>query len=201
MAGLERLIKAKLATRDQSGAAGETVTADMRFAALAQQWLEDIKIDPCLSDGTTAVYKSELRTLVLPTFEHFALREISTARAERFLTAQPVVLREGQALESDSELADALRPTALLCRPPSRRTTETLGWALSTLYGDGGPQSARPRQRRLPPDRMAWWRTGLRAEKVDSANTFVLGMSRLRRDCPGTPLRRRGLVLSPKLFD
>ncbi|WP_416279146.1 hypothetical protein [Mycetocola zhadangensis] len=62
----------------------------MSFTALAQLWLEDMKIDPRLSDGTKAVYESELRTLVVPTFEHFALREISTARVERFLTAQSI---------------------------------------------------------------------------------------------------------------
>ncbi|MFU8945484.1 hypothetical protein ACLRGF_02000 [Mycetocola zhadangensis] len=83
-------LKAELATRDQSGAVGETVTSDMSFTALAQLWLEDMKIDPRLSDGTKAVYESELRTLVVPTFEHFALREISTARVERFLTAQSI---------------------------------------------------------------------------------------------------------------
>ncbi|MCU1419506.1 MAG: Site-specific recombinase XerD, partial [Mycetocola sp.] len=83
-------LKAMLPAGDEAGAAGETVTADMPFVALAQLWLEDIKIDPRLSDGTKAVYESELRTLVLPTFAHFTLREVSTARVERFLTAQSV---------------------------------------------------------------------------------------------------------------
>jgi hypothetical protein len=56
-------LKAKLADREQSGAAGETVTADMPFAELARLLLEDIKIDPRLSDGAKAVYESELRTI------------------------------------------------------------------------------------------------------------------------------------------
>jgi hypothetical protein len=43
--------------------------------------------------------------------------------------------------------------------------------------------------------------SGLRAKRVDAANTFVLSISRIRRDCPGSPLRRRGLTLSPNLFD
>ncbi|MCU1560377.1 hypothetical protein [Mycetocola sp.] len=39
-------LKGKLAHHDQSGAAGETVTADMPFVAHAQLWLEDIKTPP-----------------------------------------------------------------------------------------------------------------------------------------------------------
>lgn len=124
-------LKAKLATRDQSGAAGETVTADMPFAELAQRWLEDIKIDPRLSEGTKAVYESELRTLVLPTFEHFALREISTARVERFLTAQSVKsyarakhskvilnLLMGYAQRHDAIRHNPVAGTSALRRPP-----------------------------------------------------------------------------------
>lgn len=40
------------------------------------------------SEGTKEVYERELRTLVLPTFQQFVIREITVGKVERFLRVQ-----------------------------------------------------------------------------------------------------------------
>ena len=73
-------LKEKIVERDHVGDTGEAVTADTPFPKFALLWLEEIQIDPRLSDGTKEVYERQLRTLILPAFEHFTIREITTAR-------------------------------------------------------------------------------------------------------------------------
>lgn len=81
-------LKEKIVKRDHLADTGEAVTADTPFRDFAQHWLEEIQLDPGLSDGTKEVYERQLRTLILPAFQHFTLREITTGRVERFLTVQ-----------------------------------------------------------------------------------------------------------------
>ncbi|WP_210480685.1 site-specific integrase [Naasia sp. SYSU D00948] len=81
-------LKRKAADRDRARDAGQAVTADTPFPVLAQLWLEEMQIDPNLSDGTKEVYERRVRNLLLPALEHFTLREITVARLERFLKAQ-----------------------------------------------------------------------------------------------------------------
>ena len=84
----EAALREKLVERDRGSYAVEGVTPDTRFAVLASLWLEAIEIDPDLADGTKEVYAKELRTLLLPAWESCNVRELTTARLERFLKAQ-----------------------------------------------------------------------------------------------------------------
>jgi integrase len=77
-------LREKLSTRMRVGANGR-LTSDSSFGALAELWLEDIALSKELADGTKELYGRELRTLVMPTFEPFALREITVGRVDRFL--------------------------------------------------------------------------------------------------------------------
>ncbi|MEU1970889.1 site-specific integrase [Microbacterium sp. NPDC019599] len=81
-------LRVKLAERDRSSDTGQAVTADTSFPTLAALWLEEIEQDPRLSDGTKELYATETRTLLMPTWEHFMLREMTTGRIDRFLKAQ-----------------------------------------------------------------------------------------------------------------
>lgn len=81
-------LKAKLIERQRDGDAHDALTADSPFTDLADLWMEDVKLDPARSEGTKEVYERELRTLVLPTFRHFTVREVTVARVERFLKVQ-----------------------------------------------------------------------------------------------------------------
>lgn len=84
----EAALRAKLVERDRFADTGEAVTPDTEFSKLAALWLEEIEIDPRLAYGTKALYATELRTLLLPTWEHLTVREITTGRLERFLKVQ-----------------------------------------------------------------------------------------------------------------
>ncbi|WP_210479603.1 site-specific integrase [Naasia sp. SYSU D00948] len=81
-------LKRKAANRDSFGDTGEAVTADTPVPTLARLWLEEVQMDPNLSEGTKETYERQLRTLLMPAFEHFTLREITVARVERFLKSQ-----------------------------------------------------------------------------------------------------------------
>jgi integrase len=80
-------LREKLSTRMRVGANGR-LTSDSSFGALAELWLEDIALSKELADGTKELYGRELCTLVMPTFEPFALREITVGRVDRFLKLQ-----------------------------------------------------------------------------------------------------------------
>ncbi|MFD6138802.1 tyrosine-type recombinase/integrase [Promicromonospora sp. NPDC060271] len=55
------------------------------FPDLVRVWLEDLELDPDLAQGTKDLYERDMRTLVLPVFEHFVLREITISKVDRFL--------------------------------------------------------------------------------------------------------------------
>ncbi|MDE0545999.1 site-specific integrase [Microbacterium sp. C7(2022)] len=81
-------LRVKLTERDRISDTGQAVTADTPFPKLAALWLEDVEHDPRLSDGTKEQYATEVRTLLMPAWEHMILREMTTARIDRFLKAQ-----------------------------------------------------------------------------------------------------------------
>ncbi|WP_314505443.1 tyrosine-type recombinase/integrase [uncultured Microbacterium sp.] len=81
-------LKTQLADRMRIGGDSTAITADSRFVELGTAWLEAMKTDPTLSDGSKEVYEREYYSLVLPTFQHFTLREITVGRVERFLNTQ-----------------------------------------------------------------------------------------------------------------
>lgn len=81
-------LKVRIAARVRQGNEDDQLTADSLFSALAVAWLEDLQLDVDRSEGTKEVYERELRTLVMPTFQHFVIREITVGKVERFLKVQ-----------------------------------------------------------------------------------------------------------------
>lgn len=81
-------LKVELAGRMRVGDACDSLRADSPFEVLADAWMEDLRLDADRSDGTKEVYERELRSLVLPFFEHFTIREVTVGRVERYLKAQ-----------------------------------------------------------------------------------------------------------------
>lgn len=82
------LLKAELTKRMHAGDTLESVNAGSPFSLLAEAWLRDLQMDVDRADSTKELYERELRTLVLPTFEHFTVREVSVGRVEDFLKVQ-----------------------------------------------------------------------------------------------------------------
>ena len=74
--------------RQSAGSVGDTLHAGSAFLDLADAWLENMRSDVDLADGTKDVYERQLRSLVLPTFQHMSVREVTVARLERFLKEQ-----------------------------------------------------------------------------------------------------------------
>jgi integrase len=81
-------LKADLAKRLHVGDTIDSVTAGSPFSLLAEAWLADLRMDVDRADSTKELYERELRTLVLPTFEHFTVREVTVGRIEYFLKVQ-----------------------------------------------------------------------------------------------------------------
>lgn len=81
----ELALKRKLAERSlfQPGFIG--ISADSRFSALVDYWLEDMEIEDRLSKTTRQLYERNMRTLVAPAFAELTLREIGVARCDYFL--------------------------------------------------------------------------------------------------------------------
>ncbi|WP_162564339.1 MULTISPECIES: hypothetical protein [Microbacterium] len=86
-AGARSELKLRLVERQQQAADG-ALSAESSFRELADAWRQDMLMSADLSDGTKGTYERELRTLVLPTFEHFTVREVTVSRVERFLQVQ-----------------------------------------------------------------------------------------------------------------
>lgn len=81
-------LKRKLLDRRSVGQTGGAVTAHSPFTDLAALWMESVRANPELSDGTKGTYERELRTLLLPQLKAFTVREITASRVERFVQAQ-----------------------------------------------------------------------------------------------------------------
>lgn len=82
------VLKTDLAQRMHDGDTTDSVTAGSPFTVLAEAWLEELMLDVDRADSTKDIYERELRGLVLPTFEHFTVREVTVGRIERFLKLQ-----------------------------------------------------------------------------------------------------------------
>ena len=80
----EQELKVKLARRALASGVGE-LHPRSPFSELVRVWLEDLDLDPDLAQGTKDLYERDMRTLVLPVFEHFVLREITISKVDRFL--------------------------------------------------------------------------------------------------------------------
>jgi integrase len=88
--GAERALKERLAGRSELQPASGTghLTPDSPFGDLVAYWLQDIDLEGRISKTTRILYERNMRTLVLPVFEHLTLREIGVARCDRFIKEQ-----------------------------------------------------------------------------------------------------------------
>ncbi|MFO6453032.1 MULTISPECIES: tyrosine-type recombinase/integrase [unclassified Aeromicrobium] len=134
----ERRLKESIATRTRRDAYAE-LTPDSSFGQLVEVWLEDLDLEGKLAANTRALYERNMRQLVLPAFEHLALREISTGRVDRFLKklattrshsmakqAKTVLsLAFGLAVRYDALARNPVRETARLRKPPRQTSAPT----------------------------------------------------------------------------
>lgn len=135
----ERKLKESIATRTRRDAYAE-LKPDSSFGQLVEVWLEDLDLDGKLAPNTRALYERNMRQLVLPAFEHLALREISTGRVDRFLKklattgshsmakqAKTVLsLAFGLAVRYDALARNPVRETARLRKPPHQASALSL---------------------------------------------------------------------------
>lgn len=86
----EAALKAKLVGRSevQPESGHGHLTPDSPFGDLVAYWLQDIDLEGRISKTTRMLYERNMRTLVLPAFEHLTLREIGVARCDRFIKEQ-----------------------------------------------------------------------------------------------------------------
>lgn len=81
-------LKRRLRDRENVGETGGKVTADSSFADLANLWIANIRANSELSNGTKETYEAATRTVLLPTWGEFSVREMTPARIENFVQAQ-----------------------------------------------------------------------------------------------------------------
>jgi hypothetical protein len=79
-----RRLKATLAHRESRRTYGE-LSPDSSFGALVKIWLEDLDLDRDLARSTRDLCERDMRTIVLPAFEHLRLRGITVNLVDRFL--------------------------------------------------------------------------------------------------------------------
>lgn len=135
----ERKLKEQLGNRTSRTNYNE-ITPDSSFKQLVELWLEDLDLMDKLAPSTRALYERNMRQLVLPVFEHYALREITVGRVDRFLKALAasksystakqaktvLSLAFGLAVRYDALRENLVRETAKLRRPPSQAMALTL---------------------------------------------------------------------------
>lgn len=81
----EQLLKRKLADRALFQPTPNTLSPDSTFAQLVDYWLADLDLEARIAKATRQRYEYHMRQLVLPVFEHLALREIGVARCDMFI--------------------------------------------------------------------------------------------------------------------
>jgi integrase len=128
----ERNLKEKIARRGHYATGIGELSPDTTFAKLVEVWLEDLDLEDRVAASTRELYERDMRTLVLPTFERYTLREMSISKLDRFLKAQAKVsysrakhskvvlnLALGLALRYEAISRNPVVGTARLRRPPS----------------------------------------------------------------------------------
>lgn len=135
----ERNLKEQLGNRTSRTNYNE-VTPDSSFKQLVDLWLDDLDLTGKLAESTRALYERNMRQLVLPVFEHYALREITVGRVDRFLKALAagksystakqaktvLSLAFGLAVRYDALRENPVRDTAKLHKPPSQTKALTI---------------------------------------------------------------------------
>lgn len=84
-AAAELALKRKLAERSLFQPTFGGLSADSKFSALVDYWLEDLNLEGRLSPTTCQLYERNMRTLVAPAFNELTPREIGVARCDYFL--------------------------------------------------------------------------------------------------------------------
>lgn len=129
----ERKLKTGIAERSSHRTMGE-LTADSSFNTLIDVWLADLDLEGKLAPSTRALYERNMRQLVMPVFEGYALREISVSKVDQFIKrlaanksysmakqARTVLsLAFGLAVRYDAIQKNPVRETARLRKPPSQ---------------------------------------------------------------------------------
>jgi integrase len=80
-----RTLKQKLTSRALFQPSSSALTPDSAFEELVAYWLDNLDLEDRISRTTRLLYERNMRTLVLPAFEHLTLREIGVARCDHFL--------------------------------------------------------------------------------------------------------------------
>ncbi|MFD4420855.1 tyrosine-type recombinase/integrase [Agromyces sp. NPDC058484] len=84
-------LRLKLQRRNTATGFGVALSPESTVAELAAAWIEDVRVRTDLAAGTKDLYRRELTSLVLPTFDTFRLREVTTGRVDQFLKRQSLV--------------------------------------------------------------------------------------------------------------
>jgi integrase len=130
----ERKLKELLAERTEQTVRQGELTPASSFRHLVDVWLADLDLEDALAPSTRALYERNMRQLVMPAFEHYALREISVRKVDQFIKtlaktrsysmakqARTVLsLAFGLAVRYDAMRENPVRDTARLRRPPTR---------------------------------------------------------------------------------
>jgi integrase len=136
----ERALKEKLSQRESYSAGFGELTADSSFASLVKIWLADLDLEGKLALSTRALYERNMRQLVMPAFENYALREITVRKVDQFIKtlaatksysmakqARTVLsLAFGLAVRYDAIKENPVRDAARLRRPPSQAMSLTV---------------------------------------------------------------------------
>lgn len=135
----ERSLKQKLSRRTARCADTSVITADSSFMKLVELWLDDLDLEGRVAPSTRQRYEWNMRHLVLPAFEHLALREVSVSRVDRFLKAQAAVsysraklakvvlsLALGLAVRYEAITRNPVLSASRLRKPPSTTVALTL---------------------------------------------------------------------------
>ena len=136
----ERRLKELLAERSEQLVGQGELSASSTFRHLVDVWLADLDLENALRPSTRALYERNMRQLVLPAFEHYALREITVRKVDQFIKslaatksysmakqARTVMsLAFGLAVRYDAMRSNPVRDTARLRRPPSQAMSLTI---------------------------------------------------------------------------
>lgn len=159
----ERNLKKALAERSSFRSTGE-LTPNSSFTNLVDVWLADLDLEGKLAESTRALYERNMRQLVMPVFEGYALREITVSKVDRFLKglaanksysmakqARTVLsLAFALAVRYDAIPKNPVRETSRLRKPPSQTMAlsagqvEAIRLAVRTWRRGPGPSGPPP---------------------------------------------------------
>ncbi len=136
----ERKLKEMLVERTEQEVGQGDLTSASSFRHLVDVWLADLDLEGAIAPSTRALYERNMRQLVLPAFEHYALREISVRKVDQFIKtlaktksysmakqARTVLsLAFGLAVRYDAMRENPVRDAARLRKPPTQAMSLTI---------------------------------------------------------------------------